>query len=306
MKSYLKYPLLLALTAGTLSCMKQPDLAENDTPATLEAVQNSLVDAWGTVSPLTMLKGDFVYQETEQTIDTLDPKLVLQEGITVSNITETSTEYDYTFLYQAAVIKGDNASQSTREDHRSVVKNTTASDPTSALTPNNLSEAALKVAQLNLHKLSSIKTMADDLQMTLGFERLIMLAQSCKMTDQLQKYCQENLKVDSCEIKCSNLNATSETRPAPDLMKAQPNCGGLPNCQMNVKNVSFDWSILLKTGNVTEKQKVTYTLSMTQDLPFLSRVLDYCSRGLVQIPNSSTKVLVTVCNKLKNFKRTAN
>ena len=306
MRSYLKYLLILALTAGSLSCMKQPELEENDTPATLEAVQNSLVDAWGAVSPLTMLKGDFLYQETEQKIDTMDPKMVLQEGITVSNITETSTEYDYTFLYQSAVISGDNASQSTREDHRSVMKNTATSDTGSTLAQNDISQAALKVAQLNMRKLSSVKTMADDLQMTLGFERLIMLAHSCKMTDELQKYCKESLKVDSCEIKCSNLSATSEVRPAPDLMKAQPNCGGLPNCQMNVKNVSFDWAILLNTGNVTEKQKVTYTLSMTQDLPFLSRVLDYCSRGLVQIPNSSTKVLVTVCNKLKNFKRTSN
>lgn len=305
MRSYLKYPLLLALTAGTLSCMKQPELEESDTPATLESVQSSLVDAWGTVSPLTMLKGDFLYQETEQKIDTMDAKLALQEGITVSNITETSKEYDYTFLYQSAVISGDNASQSTREDHRSVVKDTNG-NTNSTLAQDNVSQAALKVAQLNLHKLSSVKTMADDLQMTLGFERLIMLAYSCKMTDDLQKYCKENLKVDSCELKCSNLSATSEVRPAPDLMKAQPNCGGLPNCQMNVKTVSFDWAILLKTGNITEKQKVTYTLSMTQDLPFLSRVLDYCSRGLVQIPNSSTKVLVTVCNKLKNFKRSSN
>lgn len=286
--------------------MKQPELEEESVPATLEAVQNSLVDAWGSVSPLTMLKGDFVYQETEQKIDTMEPKLALQEGITVSNITETSTEYDYTFLYQSAVITGDNASQSTREDHRSVVKQTAAPEAEPSLATSDLSQASLKMAQLNLHKLSSVKTMSDDLQMTLGFERLIMLAQSCKMTDALQKYCQENLKVDSCEIKCSNLSATSEVRPAPDLMKAQPNCGGLPNCQMHVKTVTFDWAILLKTGNQTEKQKVTYTLSMTQDLPFLSRVLDYCSRGLVQVPNSTTKVLVTVCNKLKNFQRTSH
>ena len=306
MKSWLKYSLVLASTVGVLSCMKQPELEEESTPATLEAVQNSLVDAWGSVSPLTMLKGDFVYQETEQKIDTMDPKLALQEGITVSNITETDKEYDYTFLYQSAVISGDNASQSTREDHRTVVKQTAASEPAPSLTTTDLSQASVKMAQLNLHKLSSVKTMADDLQMTLGFERLIMLAQSCKMTDALQKYCRENLKVDSCEIKCSNLIATSEVRPAPDLMKAQANCGGLPNCQMNVKTVTFDWAILLKTGNNTEKQKVTYTLSMTQDLPFLSRVLDYCSRGLVQVPNSTTKVLVSVCNRLKNFQRTSH
>ncbi|MBO9668175.1 MAG: hypothetical protein J7501_15340, partial [Bdellovibrio sp.] len=198
----------------------------------------------------------------------------------------------YKFAYQANVINADGTSKPwSREDSREVMK------------PSASTDSALKVAKLNLHKLSSVQTMSDDLQMTLGFERLIMLAHSCEMTDELQKYCVENLKVDSCEIKCGNLSSVAEVRDAPPLIAKQTNCGGLKDCKLNVKKVTFDWTIILKTGQNVEKQKVSYTLAMTQDLPFLSRVLDYCSRGLVQIPNSSSKVLVTVCNRVKNFER---
>ncbi|WP_413559846.1 hypothetical protein [Bdellovibrio sp. HCB209] len=302
--------LILAIVAGSLSCMKQPELEDEVIPSSVEEVSGALVDAWGTVSPLTMLKGDFLFQETEQQIDTMDARLVLQEGTTISNITETPKQYDYTFLYQTAVISGDNASQSTREDHRTVTK-TSSEDPapvqTASKKEKSSESSALATAKAVLNaKSSDVKVMADDYQLTLGFERVLMLANACVMTDDLLKYCKDELKVDSCEIKCANLKKETEVRVAPKLIQQQPNCGGLANCKLNVKKVTFDWSIVLKTGDVTEKQKVTYTLAMTQDLPFLPRVLDYCSRGLVQIPNSSTKVLVTTCNRLKNFQRTTS
>jgi hypothetical protein len=287
--------------------MKTPDLEDQVTPASSEEVSNAMVDSWGTISPLTMLKGDFIYQETDQQIDTLETRVVLQEGTTISKITETTDKYDFTFLYQTAVISGDNASQSTREDHRTVTKNnaTDANTVQAASKKVKSSESsALQMAKSVLGKKSSdVSVMGDDYEMTLGFERVLMLANSCIMTDDLQNYCKETLKLDSCEIKCGNLTKTTELRAAPDLIKQQTNCGGLKDCKLNVKKVTFDWQILMKTGGNTEKQKVTYTISMTPDLPFLPRVLDYCSRGLVQIPNSSTKVLVTVCNRLKNFQR---
>ncbi len=309
MNKLLQRLLILAAVAGSLSCMKQPDLDDIVVPASVEEVSGALVDAWGTVSPLTMLKGDFLFQETEQQIDTMDPRLILQEGTTISKITETADAYDFTFLYQTAVISGDSASQSTKEDHRTVTKaSSESSDVATAARKQSASQdPALATAKAVLNaKSTDVKVMADDYQLTLGFERVLMMANACVMSDALLKYCKEELKVDTCEIKCGNLKKETEVRAAPKLIQQQPNCGGLPNCKMNVKKVTFDWSIILKTGGNTEKQKVTYTLSMTPDLPFLSRVLDYCSRGLVQIPNSTTKVLVTTCNRLKNFQRSTS
>ncbi|WP_413576971.1 hypothetical protein ACLVWU_02490 [Bdellovibrio sp. HCB290] len=298
MKKNLQRVVLAAIVASTLSCMKTPDLEDKSIPATAEEVAGALVTSWGVVEPLQMLKGDFILQETDQQIDTMNPRLVLQEGTTISSITEPPddpTVFKYEFLYQTAVITGDNSSQSTRKQYRTVSKE---SDLTAKST-------ALATTKSVLAKKSDITAKADDYELTLGFERVLMLAYACVMTDDLQKYCKENLKLDSCEIKCGNLTSVTEVRPAPDLIKKQPHCGGIPNCELNVKKVTFDWSILMKTGTAVEKQKVTYSISVTQDLPFFARVLDYCNRGLVQIPDSS-KVLVTVCNRLTNFQRTGS
>lgn len=284
-----KWLLLLALTAATASCIKQP-VDEEETPVTPQEVQGALAEAWGNPDPLSMTPNDFLFQETEQKIESnQNPFFVLQEGITVAKKEETSTEYLYTFLYQNKVYKqNEQGAESTREDHRSVTK----------------ANAALSVAQTavkGLQPQSELKPLADDYQMTLGYERLFGLAYACIKSDALDKYCTETLGMDSCEIQCSNLETAEETRPLPDLIKNQPNCGGYADCTYKVKTIHFNWTIALKKGESVEKQKVNYSVAMSPDMPFLSRMSEYCYRQLYTVQNQ--KVLVSTCTKLKNFKK---
>lgn len=276
--------LLVVCTVLQVSCIKKP-LDEESSPASSEQVQSALSTAWGSADPLTMAPNDFLFQETEQRIETNQtPFFVLQEGVTISKKEELETSFLYTYLYQSKVIKeGVEGAQSTREDHRSVGK----ADP------------ALTVVQKNLA--ATLKPMADDYQLTLGFERLYGLAYACTKSDGLDKYCKEELGFDSCEIQCSNLKSTEATIPVPDLIRAQENCGGFQNCNYKVKTVAFDWTISLKKGESVEKQRVNYSIKLSPDMPFFSRLTEYCFRQLYPVQNQ--KVLVTTCTKLKNFKR---
>lgn len=280
-----KKSLLLVLLVSTLtSCIKKP-LDEEEIPSSVEEIQSTLSEAWGSADPLTMATNDFLFQETEQKLESNPtPFFVLQEGITISKKEELEKEFLYTFLYQNRVIKeGAEGKESTREDHRSVTK----ADPALAIAKNVSS--------------NELKTMADDYQMTLGFERLYGLAYACVKSDALDKYCKEQLGVDSCDIQCSNLKVSEEMRPVPDLIKAQPNCGNFANCSYRIKKVSFDWTVALTKGESVEKQRVNYSISLSPDMPFFSRVTEYCFRQLYPVQNQ--KVLVTTCTKLKNFKR---
>lgn len=291
MKNWKNYLVMLLATSSVISCVKQPQ-EEEEVPTTIDAVQSSLSDAWGHADPLTMTPNDFLFQETEQKLETNpSPFFVLQEGVTVSKKEETDKEWVYTFLYQTKVYKqGQEGAQSTREDHRSVTKK----DPALAVTQQARSNAVLK-------------PLADDYQMTLGFERLYNLAYACAKTDSLDKYCKEELKVDSCDITCSNLKVTEQMVPVPDLIKTQPNCGGYASCMYRTKKVAFDWTIALTHNGAVEKQKVNYSVTLSPDMPFLSRMTEYCYRQLVTIPphdnQAEQKVLVTTCTKLRNFKR---
>lgn len=299
--------LVAALTATGLSCMKKPDMDENDTPTSVQEVQSAMAQSWGHADPATMAPNDFLYQETEQKLDQQEPRVALQEGITISKKEETTKEFNYTFLYQAAVITGDQTQQSTREDHRCVAR----TDDGCAATPSSGSPTTSDTTPAALKGLSrlqaaasgaTIKPLSDDLQLTLGFERFLNLAYSCQKSDTLVKYCQQQLGLDTCDIKCSNLKAADETQDAPPLIQSQTNCGGLTDCKVHLKRVSFDWSFIATKGTETHKQKINYTIALSPDMPFFSRVMEYCSRGLVTVPSTGNQVLISVCNRVKNYK----
>ncbi|MDG0816970.1 hypothetical protein [Bdellovibrio svalbardensis] len=310
MRSLFPRLLILALAAGSLSCMKQPEMDEKSTPASLAEVQNAMVDGWGQTSPLTMKVNDFVYTETDQRLEQQDAKLVLQEGITVSKKEETAKDVNYTYLYQVAVVTGDQAQQSTREDHRCVAKTDDGCPETAAAPPTP--DAAVPAALKNLVNLQEkakvqaaggvIKPFAEDYQMSLGFEKFLSLAYACQKTTAVDTYCKQQMKVDSCDIKCTNLKSVTELIDAPAGIKQQPNCGGFKDCKINLKRVSFDWSFVTKTGTETHTQKINYSIALSPDMPFLARMMEYCSRGLLDIGTTGNKVLVTVCNRTKNYK----
>lgn len=289
--------LLMLLSVAMVSCIKQPELDETNVPSSVAEVYGSIADAWGESDPLSMKKGDFIYNETTQQIETQNPSLVLQEGTTVSNVGSTvakPNEINFTYIYQTRVIKsnGDVLTNS-REDHRTFI------------TDEPVVETAKVAAKALLPMGGDVQAMADDLQMSLGFENVYGLALACQKTEGLDKYCRETLKVDSCRVECSNLKTADEIHPAPDLIKTRPNCSDLPGCMMRLKKVSFDWAIIMKIGDSTETQKINYSVSLSPDLPFFSRMVQYCSRQLYAI-NASQKVLVTTCNNLKDFKKGTN
>lgn len=289
MKRYLKPLLPVLLLTSAISCVKTPEMEDEENPSTLQEVAGALGDAWNNADPLTMSANDFVLQRTYRKIETGEDKLWLQEGITISKKEERENDWLYTYLYQTEVLTSDgNTQQSTQEERRTVTKAAPAV------------EVMARAARLK----GEVSTMADDLQMSLGYERVLGLAYACQLSDAQQKICKETLGYDSCEIKCFNLKVSEEMRPAPELMKTQPNCGGLSNCTMKVKTVSFDWAAYYKKGETTEKQKVNYSVSITPDLPFFSRVTDYCYRALASAGDQ--KALVTVCSRLANYQKGGN
>jgi hypothetical protein len=300
---------LAALVLSALSCKERAPIDTKNIPASVQEIQTALSESWGLADPLTMAKGDYLYQETTQKIDSMDPRLTLQEGITISDRKETDSEIDYTYLYQTQYWVGNDQKTSTEEDHRAVSKpkSTSTTDTTSSTTTTTPStDPAVQAVQKNFVHTKDA-TAADATQhMTLGFEHLVNLAYSCQNSDALTKYCKEELALDSCTVQCANLTVSSEVRPAPALIKSQANCGGLLNCQLNIKNVSFDLNFSQTKNNVVTTTKATYTVALSPDMPFLSRMMDYCVRGMVKAPTSSQYYLATVCTTVQNFIRGAN
>lgn len=283
----IKKLLLGALTVSFLTSCIQPPVDEEDNPATLEAVQTALAEAWGVADPMTMKKGDFIFQETEQKIDGVtEPFYVLQEGTTIDRIISDTDSFKYIFNYQTQEYKqGQAGPVSTREQERTIFR-----------APPSLQVNALKTL---LQKKDELKPMAEDHELTLGYERVSSLFYACIKTPELDTYCQQELGLDRCEIQCSNLKVKSQGESVPEEIKNQENCGTFANCQFKTKKVSFDWTVSLIKGENIEKQRVNYSITLSQDLPFFARMTNYCFKQL--FPVQGQKILVSTCTHLRNY-----
>lgn len=275
-------------------CVQIPSMDEDETPTTSDAVVESLSASWGTTDPLSMKKGNFILNHTYRTIDNGEEKLVLEEGVTVFDQIERANDYLYKFLYQTRYKDNlGNEKINTTQAERVVNKSANAIE--------NVSEEKIQATHplANFLKKQSLSTYAEDYRMTLGFENLVGLAYACELSEDQQKYCTEQLKYDSCEVKCFNLKKTSTVVDKPPYIKQIAPCSDPLNCKTTYETVSFDWAVYYKKGDNTEKQKVNYSITMNQDLPFLARVTSYCYRTLVAV--ESQMVPVRFCNRQENY-----
>lgn len=101
------------------------------------------------------------------------------------------------------------------------------------------------------------------------------------------------------KVTCHNLRTdTSKMYLRPEL--ASPTvCADINNCLIDIKKVEFD----MLDGTVATEDgrpyRTHYTFSVSPQLPFLSKVMSYCVRGLAN--NGNRKVLAEDCMTVNNF-----
>lgn len=279
----MKYLLPIAFALLMTSCLEKPTLSEEKGPeAAASQVFQAVATAWGDVDPSTIRQGEFSYKERVQTVQGGTPYVLLQEGVTVDSrsVDHQEKKVNYVFLQQLV----------------EKVDGEPTSSTTSYSLSTNLPEEAVEPSS-KMIKAQDVKIQ----NLVFGVDIIASLAYACVATDGLRTECQ-NAGADSCQLSCHNLKVSEKTVPAPDLVQQRENCGGLPDCKMKLKTVSFDQVLDIKRGQSLEQQKVTYTAIISPDAPYLSRLMNFCSRGVVQVPNSSHQVLVTVCNEVKDFR----
>ncbi len=278
----MKFLLIVWIFLVSNSCMKKTTFDETKGEETQSVnVQKSLLTAWGKDTPNSIQTNDFVYIEREQQVQDYNPILIFQQGVSVITKVEASDSYLYTMAFQSNEITNGNSKVSTDEYKISVPKNSALS-----MDQKNLNSASLK-------SFSDVRTFSDYKYISvLIFQNFLYSA--CKSTDKVK-------------ATCYNLKITDEKIPAPDLVAQQPNCLNLQDCKINYKTISFDQiyeytdtSQGPESGTVV-KEKINYQLFFSPDVPYLARLMGYCYKGLIKIPSNGQKVLVKICEKVKNF-----
>lgn len=102
---------------------------------------------------------------------------------------------------------------------------------------------------------------------------------------------------------CYNLRTWTSLAPAPIFLRNVPGCGGLVNCQMNVKHLAYDLVVEVKddANGATVRTKTLIHLQMSPDVPYLSRLTSLCFQGLGKY--AGTPYVATVCTDVIKFER---
>lgn len=99
---------------------------------------------------------------------------------------------------------------------------------------------------------------------------------------------------------CHNLSVTEFDWKVPVFSANQHGCNDPYNCYIKAKRVEFD---LLQKYNLDadgKPRRVHYSLVLSQNVPFTSRVLEYCTRALYDV-GADQKVLADMCYKVNRY-----
>ncbi len=117
----------------------------------------------------------------------------------------------------------------------------------------------------------------------------------------------QNLALGSCyddgnyPETCHNLVITEMDYKVPSSAAYQHPCVDIYNCFIKAKKVEFDLVRKYEIESDGKPKRIHYTLILSKQVPFTSRVLRYCTRTLYEIPNVSQKILADLCYNVNNY-----
>lgn len=284
----LKTPLMiLSLLAGT-SCLQEPNLkTENGPEVPAQDVQKAILDAWENADFNSIKKDEFIYLEQDQKIASLDPKIVYKESSQILDRTEADANtWRYRFLIRSQAFENGSFKPVT------AYENTIDMPKSPSLTSLSRSKA-------------SFPDSVEALQKSMA-EGRVGLASSGGNNHYLgiltiQNMLAQCVKSEEWDVTCHNLRVSQTVGAPPAAVVNEPNCAGIPNCQIRYRKIAFDLVVNLKdedSGSV-RTEKVIYEMTISPDVPYLARVMEFCYQGMV--PTATQRVLVKMCNRIEKF-----
>lgn len=102
---------------------------------------------------------------------------------------------------------------------------------------------------------------------------------------------------------CSELEIKDFQGPPPFEVQQQANCGGLAGCQMNFKKISFYRSSDYEDSQGNKlRNKILYSTVVSKDAPYLSRVMEFCQQGIIDI-DPKTSIYARICERTRYFEK---
>ncbi|MFZ3231296.1 MAG: hypothetical protein WA160_13895 [Pseudobdellovibrio sp.] len=269
MKTLLICILSIGILFTATSCLKKQNLDDDNLGPAIEPMQLTKIlgEGFGAYDYNDIKKDEFtsmIYSQRFQ--DSLTQNLE-QQGITVQKSDNTFDSLNLDVIVQKEVYSGGQSSQSTRAWQLAFEK------------------SSAKTA----HAEKSITTLSDpDRPILLSFFFQTLAFGSCYDTGKAPE-------------TCHNLTSTDIKYRVPVAAATQHGCTDVTNCLIDAKKIEYD--VIEKTviGKDGKPRRTHYSLVMSPNVPFLSRILQLCTRGIYELSSSNQNILVDMCYTINSY-----
>ncbi len=260
--------LIAVVLSCNTSCMKKQNLDDDDLgdPITQEALVSAISDGVGAYS-YDIKKDEASSFVISQSVQAGTPYNLEQQDMTIKDVVRTNATLQIDSYVTKTVFSDSQNSQSSREWSQTF----------------NLAKNSPELAS------AAIKPNADETGPFYLFRLLERMAfGSCMSEGEDAENC---YKLQTNDIKL---------RVSPAIAP-QHNCENVNQCYIDARRIEFDTvseKVLDKDG---KPLRIHYTMIVSKDVPFLSKMMQLCYKRLYEITNSQQKVLADTCYTVNNY-----
>ncbi|MEK6629036.1 MAG: hypothetical protein AABY53_10460 [Bdellovibrionota bacterium] len=257
------------------SCLKKQNLeVENlGSPVPPEQIAAALSDGFGVINYSDIKVNEQSSIVLSQTIQDGATQVLEQQDVTIQAVNNNSATLELNVLANTLKYSGGNTTQSTRIWNKVFTKYSGYAF--------SMNQNADQNAQTNA---------ATDAEEPMYMFQVI-----------------QNLALGSCyddgnyPETCHNLVTSEIDYKVPPGAAHQHACLDIYNCFIKAKKIEFDLIRKYDLESDGKPKRIHYTLILTQQTPFLSKVLRYCTRSLYDIPGVPQKILADLCYNVNNY-----
>ncbi|MBC7421599.1 MAG: hypothetical protein H7328_12800 [Bdellovibrio sp.] len=263
--------LIAAILSFNMSCMKKQNLDDDNLgdPIKPAALLSAISDGLGTYS-YDIKQDESSSYVLSQSVQAGTPYNLEQQDLTVTAVVATNTSIKFDSLVTKTIYSDNQTSQSIPRSWSYQI----GSDPATQNSKKSDEEAKPNA----------------ELEPPLYLFRML-----------------ESVAYTSCEAEGENAAACYQLhfvdfklRVSPS-MATQHQCANVNQCYIEARKIEFDTVSYKVLDKDNKPLRIHYTMTISKDVPFLSKMLQLCYRRLYTITSSQQKVMADTCYSVNNY-----
>lgn len=278
-------------------CMKkESDKIDYGPEVNKDKMSSALKDALGTTTSVAIKQGDFVQTDTSRIIRGRDKIDLLQSvGLSVVKKVESPSQWQMNLVEEKVTydLTGAQPPKKLLREYSDCISKINGKAVACEITfdVNNFDMKNMD-AEYKANSVNSVNSSYPDQMLALN--EFILFDTKEKTAE------------DPPKVTFHKLQVKKYLGDPPVPVRDSKDCGGIPNCKLNLTELQFDQVYWNKDGTA---DKIHVKIITSKEVPYLANPVEKCQQGSIPVPQkgedpkNAPRLLVTFCETVRNFQK---